>query len=96
MQVMSRAILIVGTATVIVDGRTALYKPASGVVFGHNKLGYVITLAVIFTFGVAAIFAGIWISMFGLTYRRGFWIAGIVLFLSIWPLIGILSIGGLA
>ncbi|KAE8778502.1 hypothetical protein D1007_48599 [Hordeum vulgare] len=93
LQLIIRVLAIVGLLTLIMDVRTVLYKPASGVVFGHNKLAYYITLAVIFTFGVGEVFIAVWISRFSNSKRRC-WIGGFVLFLSIWPFVGILSMGG--
>jgi hypothetical protein len=69
-------------------------EPASGLGFGHKRLIYNLTLAAIFVVGVAEIFTGIWISSSSLTYSRRVWIGGIILFLSIWPLVFILIIGG--
>lgn len=96
LQLITRAIPQVGALTVHAVVHVAHSEPASGLGFGHNKLVYNLTLAAIFTIGVAEIFTGIWISMSNLTYRRRVWIGEIILFLSIWPLVFILSIGGLA
>jgi hypothetical protein len=86
----------VGALTVHAIVHVAHSEPASGLGFGHNKLVHNLTLAFIFAIGVAEILTGIWISMSSLTYRRRVWIGEIILFLSIWPLVFILSIGGLA
>ncbi|KAI5004673.1 hypothetical protein ZWY2020_031916 [Hordeum vulgare] len=94
-QLIIRVLGTMGLLTLVMDVRTMLYKPASGVIFGHNKLAYYTTLVAIFAIGVGEVFTFLWISWSGDTNRRC-WIWGFVLFLSIWPFIGILSMGGFA
>lgn len=94
-QLIIRVLGTMGLLTLVMDVRTMLYKPASGVIFGHNKLAYYITLVAIFAIGVGEVFTFLWISWSGDTNRRC-WIWGFVLFLSIWPFIGILSMGDFA
>lgn len=73
-----------------------LYKPPSGVVFGHNKLVYYVILTIIFVFSLVEVFTAFWICQSSLTYRRRIWIGSVLLFVSIWAFGAILSIGGVA
>ena len=96
LQLITRAISEVGALTVTAVVHTMHSQPSSGLFFGRNKFIYNVTLAFIFSLGVAENFTGMWISMSGLTYRRCLWLGGIILFLSMWPLIAILGIEGFA
>lgn len=94
LQLIARALGTLGSHTLVMDVRTALYEPPSGVVFGHNKLSYYVILAVIFVFSVVEVFTAFWICQSCLAYRRRLWIGGVLLFLSIWEFGAILTIGG--
>jgi hypothetical protein len=94
MQMIAHANKALGAYTVATVVHEFHSKMANGVVFSHNKLAHTVILTIMFAFGVAQFFTGIWIDKSdSLTYKHRSWLGGIVLFLSIWLLVGIYVAG---
>jgi hypothetical protein len=73
---------------------TALYKPARGVVFAHNKLAYYLALSVIVALGLGEAFTAFWLSHPGGGSRRRLTFGRDVLCISVLPFAAVLGIAG--
>lgn len=93
-QQLPRALWTVSLLTLIFVIGTAVYKPATGVIFGHNKAAYYVVLGLVFVSGIAEASAAFWISRSSLhADRRRFSIGRIVLCFSVGPFVTITGIG---
>lgn len=90
----SRALLTVALFTLSMAMVTVFYKAPSGVVFGHHRLAYYLSLAAIIVAGVAEAWAALWILGSCETDRRRFGKG--ILWASIVPLVTVMGIGGFA
>ncbi|KAF7020869.1 hypothetical protein CFC21_033918 [Triticum aestivum] len=93
---LSQALMTVALLTMAIDVGTVLYKPVRGVVFGHNKLAYYLTLAGIFIAGVAEALISSWLSRSHEVDKRCFSFGRAVLCASLVPFVAIIGIGGFA
>ncbi|KAM3197641.1 hypothetical protein ACQJBY_072987 [Aegilops geniculata] len=93
---LSQALMTVALLTMAIDVGTVLYKPARGVVFGHNKLAYYLTLAGIFIAGVAEALISSWLSRSHEVDKRCFSFGRAVLCASLVPFVAIIGLGGFA
>lgn len=93
---LARALWTVALLTVGIDISTALYKPASGVVFAHSSLAYYLTLTAIFVLGVAEAFTAFWVSSSRDADVRRLTFGRVVLCASVGPFVAIVGIGGFA
>ncbi|XBI15523.1 hypothetical protein VPH35_057930 [Triticum aestivum] len=91
---LSQALWTVALLTLAIDIGTALYKPARGMLFGHNKLAYYLTLIGIFFSGIAEALIAVWLSHSHEVDKRCFLIGRVVLCASIVPFVAIIGIGG--
>jgi len=89
-----RALLTVALFTLSMATVTVFYKAPNGVVFGHHRLAYYLSLAAIIVAGVAEAWAALWILGSCQTDRRRFGKG--VLWASIVPLVTVMGIGGFA
>jgi hypothetical protein len=89
-----RAIWTMSFFTSVPAIREALYKPARGVVFSHNKLAYYLTLSAIFASGLGEAFTAFWLSRPSSTSRRHWTIGRAVLCASFLPFVAVHGIAG--
>ncbi|EMS67497.1 hypothetical protein TRIUR3_11310 [Triticum urartu] len=81
-------------STLVIAIITALYKPASGVLFRHHPLAYYCALAAIFVAGVGETLTAYWLSCSRNANGRHFAVGKAVWWASVVSLIFVLGIGG--
>ncbi|KAM0909059.1 hypothetical protein ACQ4PT_015112 [Festuca glaucescens] len=89
-----RALWSISLLTLVPAITTALYKPARGVVFAHNKLSYYLALSVIVALGLGEAFTAFWLSRPGGGSRRRLTLGRAVLCASVLPFAAVLGIAG--
>ncbi|OEL19034.1 hypothetical protein BAE44_0019945 [Dichanthelium oligosanthes] len=93
---LKRALFSVGFLTLVMDLAIYFYRSPGGVVFGHHRLAYYLTLAGIFLAGAAEVSTAWWLSRSSGQARdhRRTTLARTALCCSLLPLVVVVALGG--